>query len=1132
MPQSAEARRRSRKERTSERMENRARKVAPSSSAAVDGAFSPVPVVPAVPAVPTVSAVAVPARVVVFVAFTLCVLVAVLAVAIVRLVRTVSIVASFVCLLRHQLGFLPYLYVCVPGSLLLLVALIVRLLRPPVTTAGGVFQEDDSNTKPQREQQLFPKDQTKQNTPKNNIKLDKAIWGDGIGQYDDVGATSVRFGGGLDNIDAMHKPKRGGGGGGFRRASPNGLRGKDNGGSGAGNSGNDNNGGNDGGAPGRPPRRGRGGRGGGRLGGPRPGDTARVNDEPGPGRPPAGRRGGGRGRGRGRGSGRGRGGARDSVDRGGASVPVVDTRAPLMPRRATAGNAADAQASRLGGPAEDDKVAGTAAATTAVTTSITTPAKAVKKEATTTMKPAAAPKVVPAKVTPAVAGKTKPQPTATTTQPAHVAPRVRLPAAPITVPAATPATVPAATGAVAVPVTLPSSDKDRRARRAQRATQIFQEQRRQQKAEDAARQERVLAAGGLPTAAAATASVSLTSSLSLLSLTSSSSAGSRARTNSGARTTTENLASGPTFQPTNAPPAAATAATTANSTNSSSYTTTFLHTQTRQPPPLQPTPASNTTTISSRTITAPAGTAAPATSIAVSSKQGKSDGSGCIAGAAAATTMAYNKVDGDLLDLDADSGSDSDDVGSGFVMTRTTGKRRGNLTPGDMLANEILHDINEDLVVLTEDNDECDPVKRLHRGYMNEAVAMAQLALRTNETPVGCVLVRNGRVIARGMNATNMTRNGTRHAELMCLNALLAYWDDVSESEEAEKDGDNGDSDCESGVAYDDDEDDDMKEYTESDWEKVDPSKGHLYPYGQKLHPARVVSPDIIRECSLYVTVEPCIMCASMLRQYGIQKVYFGAANDKFGGTGGVLRIHMNSKPNEPTTQNATYIETYVTNMMARPRRSNRAARNTLENSPDTSPTADDAVASVDDTSAPSTPVDIVQATAVTTIGSGTATATIATATAFDNAVPSEPPVVRRASTIPIAEGSVPARDEGHGGNIEPGFDVEGGWGRDKAVFLLRQFYVQENGRAPAPRKKEGRAQRLVQQMKNESSSTVRLPPSVDAHRAEVNAELDALPLDASTAASLEKDGSPRTSLDEALDSVLDAIDDANASAD
>ena len=33
-------------------------------------------------------------------------------------------------------------------------------------------------------------------------------------------------------------------------------------------------------------------------------------------------------------------------------------------------------------------------------------------------------------------------------------------------------------------------------------------------------------------------------------------------------------------------------------------------------------------------------------------------------------------------------------------------------------------------------------------------------------------------------------------------------------------------------------------------------------------------------------------MCASLLRQFGIKKVFFGASNEKFGGTGGVLDIH------------------------------------------------------------------------------------------------------------------------------------------------------------------------------------------------------------------------------------------------
>jgi len=50
--------------------------------------------------------------------------------------------------------------------------------------------------------------------------------------------------------------------------------------------------------------------------------------------------------------------------------------------------------------------------------------------------------------------------------------------------------------------------------------------------------------------------------------------------------------------------------------------------------------------------------------------------------------------------------------------------------------------------------------------------------------------------------------------------------------------------------------------------------------------------PSILQKTDLYVTVEPCIMCASLLRQFKIRACYFGANNERFGGTGGVLNIH------------------------------------------------------------------------------------------------------------------------------------------------------------------------------------------------------------------------------------------------
>ncbi|KAH7078026.1 cytidine deaminase-like protein [Paraphoma chrysanthemicola] len=122
-----------------------------------------------------------------------------------------------------------------------------------------------------------------------------------------------------------------------------------------------------------------------------------------------------------------------------------------------------------------------------------------------------------------------------------------------------------------------------------------------------------------------------------------------------------------------------------------------------------------------------------------------------------------------------------------------------------------------------------------HERFMREAIAMAELALKSDETPVGCVFVRDGEIIGRGMNETNRTLNGTRHAEFVAIAGILSK------------------------------------------------------------HPIKT-----LEETDLYVTVEPCVMCASMLRQYGVRGVYFGCWNERFGGTGGVLNIHSDPSIDKP----------------------------------------------------------------------------------------------------------------------------------------------------------------------------------------------------------------------------------------
>ncbi|KAK4150951.1 hypothetical protein C8A00DRAFT_45746 [Chaetomidium leptoderma] len=311
--------------------------------------------------------------------------------------------------------------------------------------------------------------------------------------------------------------------------------------------------------------------------------------------------------------------------------------------------------------------------------------------------------------------------------------------------------------------------------------------------------------------------------------------------------------------------------------------------------------------------------------------------------------------------------------------------------------------------------------RAIHSRFMREALDMAKLALKTNETPVGCVLVYKGRVIARGMNATNVTRNGTRHAELMAISALLSY-SPSSDLEPAKNSLPERAAATRTPLGDKTNQPQPAEET--STWGDVDPKDGHLYPYGQKLHPSPRVDASVIHECILYVTVEPCVMCASLLRQLGVKKVYFGAVNDKFGGTGGVFRIHKNSPssmasaPPSPAPQNGKGI-----------------VRPVLEPRP----------ASTDIITVEQGPVE----------------------EAYDE---------NNVSVSPIEPSNLP----GDGGNIERGYEAEGGWGRDEAVTLLRQFYVQENNRAPVPRKKEGRAARLAALMNGPESGSSDMPKSQD----------------------------------------------------
>lgn len=118
---------------------------------------------------------------------------------------------------------------------------------------------------------------------------------------------------------------------------------------------------------------------------------------------------------------------------------------------------------------------------------------------------------------------------------------------------------------------------------------------------------------------------------------------------------------------------------------------------------------------------------------------------------------------------------------------------------------------------------------------MRQALNYGDVAFKNNEVPVTALLVdnRTGEILHRAHNMTNISLNGTSHAEFQIYNHLL-----------------------------------------------------HKSPHDHL---------QIWKNATLYVTVEPCIMCASLLDQLGISCVVFGCPNVRFGGNGSVFNVNYNS---------------------------------------------------------------------------------------------------------------------------------------------------------------------------------------------------------------------------------------------
>ena len=110
--------------------------------------------------------------------------------------------------------------------------------------------------------------------------------------------------------------------------------------------------------------------------------------------------------------------------------------------------------------------------------------------------------------------------------------------------------------------------------------------------------------------------------------------------------------------------------------------------------------------------------------------------------------------------------------------------------------------------------------------YMKESIRQAKKAYALREVPIGCVIVYEGKIIARGYNRRNTDKNTTSHAE---INAIRKA---------SKKLG---------------------------DWR--------------------------LEGCTLYVTLEPCQMCAGAIVQARIDKIVIGSMNPKAGCAGSVLNL-------------------------------------------------------------------------------------------------------------------------------------------------------------------------------------------------------------------------------------------------
>ena len=109
---------------------------------------------------------------------------------------------------------------------------------------------------------------------------------------------------------------------------------------------------------------------------------------------------------------------------------------------------------------------------------------------------------------------------------------------------------------------------------------------------------------------------------------------------------------------------------------------------------------------------------------------------------------------------------------------------------------------------------------------MKEAIRQEKKAGKLDEVPIGCVIVRDGKIIARGYNRRNTEKSTLAHAEIQAIRKA-----------------------------------------------------------------SKVIGDWRLEDCTMYITLEPCQMCAGAIVQARIPKVVIGSRNPKAGCAGSILDL-------------------------------------------------------------------------------------------------------------------------------------------------------------------------------------------------------------------------------------------------